>query len=1458
MLSLRLPAAVAIIAVSLCMAANAHGQNTIQLENAKPGTPDWQLTNPATNHEIEGYASLVSVNRGDPISFFVNTADPTFTLEIFRMGWYGGAGARLLTPGVKLAGTVQPIPTPDPTTGLVECQWLNPYTITITADAQDPTDWASGVYLVRLIGNTSGKQSYIIFIIRDDARASTYLFQASTNTFEAYNNWGGKSLYAWNSSNGVAAINVSYNRPFALGNQPISAAGVGAGEFLTNFQLLSETPAVGWCYPMLRFLEREGYDVGYISDVDAHENSALLLSHKGLLVVGHSEYWSWQMRSNVQAARDAGVNLGFFSSNTCYWQVRFAPSATGAQDRTIICYKSATADPDASNPNTAYLTTTQWRLPPLNMPEEELAGVMYSTDPVNADIIVTNPSHWVYTYTGLQNGDHLPGMLGYEVDSMHGNQPADTVGVAHETTSSGDSADTTVYTAASGATVFASGSFYWSWGLDDFGAPSIRNSSINPGAQQVTRNILSKLADQAFAPAFSIIPSPRLLTVSLGSSVNFAIKTTAFGYSPTLTLSLSGLPTNVPYTFSPATVSGSMTSTLTISPTAASTIGAYLLTISANDGTRTRTEAVTVNILASLLSINVAPASPTVTIGGTQQFVASGNYQGGGTQDITPQVTWASSNPAAVTINTTGLASGSVAGVSTIQASLSDISGSTTLAVDPPESIRYVQSASGVSYQTSSQISTSFGSSTAIGDTIIVAPTANGSLITSVVDTQGNTYQQAVALGGTAIWYAANIHGGEDTITAQFASDTEFSLIYIHEYAGLDPISPLDQVSSLNSLQNGKGTSVNSGTVAITQAHELLFGYASVDSSVSVGGAGFTVRQTAGGNMSEDRIVSSLGTYAATFTQSVGGGWTGMLATFKAGVAGPPVTLQSIAMTPTNPTISIGSSPLQMTATGTYSDASKQNITSLCSWTSSAAGVATVNSAGQVTPVAIGSASIKCTDGSLSGSTTANVTAAVAGIRYVQSASTVSSAKETGVSVTFTSNTNAGNAIVVAASTAGSAISSVTDSQGNAFTKAVANKSDAIFYATSINGGADTVTANFASSTGFSLIYVHEYAGLAAGSALDQVSTQTGSGTALTSGAATTTQARELIFGYASVDSSVSAGGVGFTVRQTAGGNMSEDMVVSAAGTYSATFTQNISSGWAGLMATFIAASIGPPPTLVSVAVTPANPSIAIGGSPVQMTATGTYSDSSNQNITSSCSWTSNATGIATVSSGGLVTGLATSSANITCAVGAVSGFTTVTVTPAVTAIRYVQSAGGFSGQNAARLSVPFKSSTTLGDTIVVAASTAGPVISSVGDTQGNTYVQAVASGSNAIWYATNIKGGADKVTANFAASTGFSILYIHEYSGLVTNPLDQVSSQTGTGTAVTSGAKPTTQANELIFGYASVDDCVVSGSALFTVRQTAGCNMSEDMIMSTTGSYAATFMQNISGGWTGLMATFK
>ncbi len=139
-------------------------QNPIQIENAKTDTTGWQLTNPATNHEIEGYASATSVDRGGQIQFFVNTVDSSYTLQVFPLGWYGGLGGRQMTNPVTLPGTQQVIPSPDPTTGIVECHWKNPYTLTIP-NSSDPTDWTSGIYVAKLTGVSSGRQSYIIFVV---------------------------------------------------------------------------------------------------------------------------------------------------------------------------------------------------------------------------------------------------------------------------------------------------------------------------------------------------------------------------------------------------------------------------------------------------------------------------------------------------------------------------------------------------------------------------------------------------------------------------------------------------------------------------------------------------------------------------------------------------------------------------------------------------------------------------------------------------------------------------------------------------------------------------------------------------------------------------------------------------------------------------------------------------------------------------------------------------------------------------------------------------------------------------------------------------------------------------------------------------------------------------------------------------------------------------------------------
>ena len=447
--------------------------NRIREENAKPGTDRWQLYSISHDREIEGYASATSVNIGEEIRFHVHTSEPSFKLQIFRLGWYGGRGGRMMTDEVTLPGLSFPVPEPQPDTGLVEATWQPSYTLRV------PADWVSGGYLAKISAPVSRKESWIPFIVREDGRPSDLLFQSSVTTSHAYNNWGGKSLYAFNSTNGVQATKISFNRPYVRGS--------GAGDFVLR-----------WEYNMIRFLEREGYDVRYVTNIDTHARPWLLQTAKAFLSVGHDEYWTWQMRENVTMARDRGVNIGFFSGNVCYWKIRLDADSSGEPYRTIVAYKESARQDDPLQHDLRSITNT-WRHAPTNMPEEQLIGVMYVDSQIDGDIVITNPSHWIYANTGLRMGDRLAGLLGYEVDRIHGTGPPGVELLARSPYTRNDNgttgySDMTIYTASSGAMVFATGSIQWSWGLDPF-TDGRRTSRHNLAAEQITRNVLNRFAN---------------------------------------------------------------------------------------------------------------------------------------------------------------------------------------------------------------------------------------------------------------------------------------------------------------------------------------------------------------------------------------------------------------------------------------------------------------------------------------------------------------------------------------------------------------------------------------------------------------------------------------------------------------------------------------------------------------------------------------------------------------------------------------------------------------------------------------------------------------------------------------------------------------------------------------------------------------------------------------------------
>ncbi|MGC3975487.1 MAG: hypothetical protein QM771_14065 [Nitrospira sp.] len=486
----------------------SHAASLITEENARPGQSDWVLTNPA-DHEVEGYASATSIQRGEPLRLYIHSTDSEVTVDIYRMGWYGGTGARLVRGGITLPGIRQPMPTPDPVTGLIECQWQVSYIL--TTESHQRNDWLSGVYLVKLTGSASGKQSYIIFVVREDDRASDFLFQSSVTTFQAYNNWGGKSTYPSNSRDEHWARKVSFNRPYARSQHPHGGSGTGAGEFLTAMSIhpTRSLSTAGWEYNMVRWLERQGYDVTYSTDIDAHTQAEFWKGHKAWLSVGHDEYWSSEMRRHVEAARDHGVGLGFFSANTCYWQIRLEPSLlTGEPNRTLVSYKEVALQEDPlaldDDPSNDQLITVQWREYPVNRPEQALLGVMYGAVPVDGDILITQPQHFLFKGVDLPPDHRLPGLLGYEIDQVFADGPTGLTVLAHSPYPGDGQAvygDMTLHQVPSGASIFAAGTIQWSWGLDDYNAPALRTARSSEAAQRITGNILRLLASPTSSAA---------------------------------------------------------------------------------------------------------------------------------------------------------------------------------------------------------------------------------------------------------------------------------------------------------------------------------------------------------------------------------------------------------------------------------------------------------------------------------------------------------------------------------------------------------------------------------------------------------------------------------------------------------------------------------------------------------------------------------------------------------------------------------------------------------------------------------------------------------------------------------------------------------------------------------------------------------------------------------------------
>ncbi len=479
-------------------AAGARPKSVIQFENEKPGARDWQLTRVRLDAGgfrstwIEGYCSRQSVRTGETLDIMVSaTPARKFQLEIFRLGYYGGRGARLMTDLGVLPAQTQPTPKPGEK-NLHECRWEP------TTQLKIPADWISGVYVGRMttIPESAAEaywQSYVVFIVRDE-RPADILFQCSDNTWQAYNRWPNNySVYTHPKGGQGPWADVSFDRPYGreaqytgIVNDPLT---VGAGEFLP-FE-----------FPLAYWLEEHGYDVSYCT------NSDLLTPERGLkckafISVGHDEYWDIRQFRSVEKMRDAGVNLLFLSGNSVCWVTPFRASSDGRPNR--IMFRGGPYGAD----NVYAIDRQKDHGPfPEHGPDEGLLMGARNVEPVNGggDWICTQPDNWIFTGTGMKKGDRIPGLIGWEYHGQPANIPGLEVVGAGTAWVGGDRPQqwtATVYPGPKGNFVFNAATIFWAQGLSHPPGHTLpwshwsRPHGPDERVQRITQNLLRRALGQ--------------------------------------------------------------------------------------------------------------------------------------------------------------------------------------------------------------------------------------------------------------------------------------------------------------------------------------------------------------------------------------------------------------------------------------------------------------------------------------------------------------------------------------------------------------------------------------------------------------------------------------------------------------------------------------------------------------------------------------------------------------------------------------------------------------------------------------------------------------------------------------------------------------------------------------------------------------------------------------------------
>ncbi len=466
----------------------------IAAENENAGTTDWQISRVRLNKGeyrsewIEGYCSKQSVAAGEVIDIMVSTAPACrFQLEIYRTGYYGGTGGRLMKKLGPLQGSPQAVPQPG-VKNLHECGW------NVSVSVLIPEEWVSGVYLGKLTTLPDDQerpywQSYVIFIVKDE-RPADLLFQCSDNTWQAYNRWPDNySVYTDPKGQQGPWAQVSFDRPYGrqaqfqdIVNDPLS---VGSGEFI-SFER-----------PLSFFLEQHGYDVSYCSNSDMLTADRALRC-KGFLSVGHDEYWDIRQFNSVQTIRDAGVSLLFFSGNAVCWVSPFSENAKGMPNRRIFRGGPYGADNWYANDR----EKDHGPFPERGPDEGMLMGVR-NIEPINGggDWTIVKPEHWVFAGTGLKKGDGIAGLVGWEYQG----EPADIEGLeiiaAGKAWAGGEVMQnwaSVIYPGPKGNFVFHASTIFWAQGLSAPPGHTLpwshwsRPQGPDSRVQRITHNLLQR------------------------------------------------------------------------------------------------------------------------------------------------------------------------------------------------------------------------------------------------------------------------------------------------------------------------------------------------------------------------------------------------------------------------------------------------------------------------------------------------------------------------------------------------------------------------------------------------------------------------------------------------------------------------------------------------------------------------------------------------------------------------------------------------------------------------------------------------------------------------------------------------------------------------------------------------------------------------------------------------------